>query len=79
MRIIRASELVTFVYCQRAWWYQSQDVASANSAWLDAGQAMHDRHGRQVILLGLMRLAGYGLMLAGLAVAAAVLASKWLG
>jgi hypothetical protein len=79
MRIIRASELVTYVYCQRAWWYQSHDIPSANVAWLDAGQAMHERHGRQVIVLGLLRWVGFGLILAGLAVAAAVLTSRWLG
>jgi hypothetical protein len=79
MRIIRASEIVTYVYCQRAWWLQSQDVPSANAAWLDAGQAMHESHGRQIIVLGLLRLAGFSLILAGLAIAAAVLASQWLG
>lgn len=79
MRIIRASELVTYVYCQRAWWYQSQDEPSANLLWLEAGQAMHERHGRKVILLGLLRLVGFGLIIAGLAVAAGVLVAGWLG
>lgn len=79
MRVIRASEIVTYVYCQRAWWYQSEDVPSANAAWLEAGHAVHERHGRQVILSSLMRLVGFGLILAGLAVAAAVLVSGWLG
>ncbi|MGA9192379.1 MAG: hypothetical protein WBZ24_11645 [Anaerolineales bacterium] len=79
MRVIRASELVTYVYCHRAWWYQSENIPSANVAWLEAGHAMHERHGRQVIVSGLMRLIGFGLILTGLAVAAAVLVSGWLG
>jgi hypothetical protein len=79
MRLIRASEIVTYVYCQRAWWLQSQDTPNANLTWLDAGQRVHEAHGRQVVTLGLIRLLGYGLVLAGVAVAAGVLASRWLG
>lgn len=80
MRIIRASELVTYAYCQRAWWYQAEeDMPSANTAWLEAGQGLHERHGRQVIVSGVLRLVGFGLILAGLAVAAAVIASGWVG
>ena len=79
MRIIRASELVTYVYCQRAWWYQSQDLPSANTAWLEAGRALHERHGRQLVVLGLLRLLGFGLIVAGLALAAAVVAARWVG
>lgn len=79
MRVIRASEIVTYVYCQRAWWYQSQDAPNANTAWLDAGQRVHESHGRVVVTLGLLRLLGYGLVLAGVAVAAAAAAGLWLG
>jgi hypothetical protein len=79
MRIVRASDLVAFDYCQRAWWYQTQDVASANSDWLEAGRAKHATHGRQIIALGVIRWAGYLLILAGLAVAAAALTALWLG
>jgi hypothetical protein len=79
MRLIRASEIVTYVYCQRAWWFQSQDALNANMTWLDSGQMAHGAHGRRVVTLGLIRLFGYGLVLAGVAVAAGVLASRWLG
>jgi hypothetical protein len=79
MRIIRASELVTYAYCQRAWWYLTKGIPSANAGWLDAGKMTHERHAREVVILGLLRWAGYGLILCGMAVAAAVLTSRWLG
>jgi hypothetical protein len=66
MRTIRASELGTFLFCQRAWWYQSKGVASENQTDLAKGSAFHRRHGRSVILAGLLRSAGWLLLLAAL-------------
>jgi hypothetical protein len=66
MRTIRASEIGIFLYCRRAWWYRSQGVAPANQAELSSGSEMHRQHGRQVFLTGLLRLAGWVLLLAAL-------------
>ena len=71
MRTIRASELGTFLFCRRAWWYQSQGVTSENQTELAGGNAFHRRHGRNVILSTLLRSAGWFLLLAALAALAA--------
>lgn len=39
---VTASELGEWAYCERAWWYGRQRVASANRAALDRGTAGHD-------------------------------------
>jgi CRISPR/Cas system-associated exonuclease Cas4 (RecB family) len=64
MRTIRASEIGTYLYCRRAWWYQQQGVPSENQAEFASGTRLHYRHGRAVLLSGLLRLAGYTLLLA---------------
>jgi Flp pilus assembly protein TadB len=63
MRPIRASEIGAFLYCRRAWWYQSQGMKSENQADLAGGNAFHQQHGRQVMVVNFLRLAG-GLLLA---------------
>ena len=44
MRKIRASELGSFNYCQRAWWYQQQNMPSENQSAMDAGSQEHRDH-----------------------------------
>jgi len=73
MRILRASEVGTFLYCQRAWWYQSQGIESQNQAELTSGSVYHHQHGRQVLRATLLRLAGWALLLMAL-----VLLAVWL-
>ncbi|HPH95269.1 MAG TPA: hypothetical protein PKW33_10800 [Anaerolineaceae bacterium] len=75
MRTIRASEIGSFIYCQRAWWYQRQGIESSNQAELSMGSEMHAQHGRQVFVAGLLRVAGVALLLITLALAAAGITS----
>ena len=75
MRNIRASEISLFVYCQRAWWYQSQGIESSNQAELAAGSGLHRQHGRRVGLARLLRGAAWLLLLAAL-IALAVYATQ---
>jgi CRISPR/Cas system-associated exonuclease Cas4 (RecB family) len=71
MSVIRASEIGTYLYCRRAWWYRRQGIEPANQAEMNAGSQLHRQHGRQVIAAGLMRALGLILALAALALLAA--------
>lgn len=62
MRTIRASEIGTYLFCQRAWWYQSQGEPSQNQAELAGGSLYHRQHGRSVLRSGLLRAAGWALL-----------------
>ena len=79
MRTIRASELGTFQYCRRAWWYQRQGVPSENQMELAGGSEFHREHGRQVLTGRLARLLSWLLLGLALALAVAALASGWMG
>lgn len=66
MRTLRASELGSYVYCQRAWWYQQQGLAPQNLAELSGGTQLHRTHGKQVLIAGLLKGIAWLLLLAGL-------------
>ena len=70
MRIIRASEFVSYLYCERAWWYQLKGKPSENQAELAGGSEFHHRHGRQIVFARLLETAGWGLVLAAVITAA---------
>lgn len=72
MRTIRASEISSFIYCQRAWWYQKQGIASENQSQMAAGTHLHLQHGKSVMLAGILRIIAYGLILVALGLLAAV-------
>lgn len=65
MRIIRASEIGVYLFCRRAWWFQITGAPSENQRELAGGSAFHHRHGQTVLRAGLLRLAGWALLLAG--------------
>jgi hypothetical protein len=74
MRTLRASELGSFMYCQRAWWYQRQGVEGQNQAELASGTAFHAGHARSAKLaLVLKRAALFLVILAAALVAVQLL------
>jgi hypothetical protein len=66
MPAIRSSDIGSYLYCRRAWWYRKQGVEPANQAELAAGTELHARHGRQVLASSLTRTAGLILLMIAL-------------
>jgi hypothetical protein len=66
MPIIRSSDIGTYLYCRRAWWYKKQGVESANQTELATGTELHMRHGRQVLASTLTRSVALILLLIAL-------------
>ncbi len=64
MRTIRASEIGSYLYCQRAWWYQRQGIQAENQAELISGTELHRKHGESLLLTGCIRYLAYALLLA---------------
>jgi hypothetical protein len=71
MRPIRASEIGSYLYCRRAWWYRLNGHETANQVEMAAGTALHHQHGRQVLVAGLLRGLGFVLLLAACVLLAA--------
>ena len=71
MRLIRSSEIGTYLYCRRAWWYRNQGIESVNQTELAEGTDLHAKHGRQVLASTLTRTAGLVLLMIALALFAA--------
>jgi hypothetical protein len=70
MRTIRASEIGTYIFCQRAWKYALRGETSENQAEMAAGSQLHERHGRAVMGVGCLRVLAYALILLALALLA---------
>lgn len=66
MKAIRSSEIGSYLFCRRAWWYARQGEISANQAEMTAGTKLHQRHGRRVVAAGLMRTLAVIVMLVAL-------------
>lgn len=79
MRTIRASEIGSYLFCQRAWWYQSQGEPSQNQAELSGGSLYHRQHGRKVVRSGFLRAAGWLLLALALILLAVALTLLLLG
>ncbi len=76
MRIIRASEVGSFLYCRRAWWYHKLGKPSSNQSQLDAGSEFHAQHGRLVARASLLRIMGSTILMAGLLILALYFAGQ---
>ena len=76
MRKIRASEIGTFLYCERAWWYQQQGIPSENINELAEGSKLHQEHGRVVFLSGLLRTLACAALLAAVILLVAYLTQQ---
>jgi hypothetical protein len=66
MRTIRASEIGTYLFCRRAWYFQDQGFESQNQMELAGGSAYHQEHGRQVFVAGVLRVLGLIVLVAAL-------------
>ncbi|MGD9092402.1 MAG: hypothetical protein PVF74_06120 [Anaerolineales bacterium] len=75
MRVIRASEIGSYVYCNRAWWYQKNGQIPENLEAMVNGQNMHTDHGRRVMATGCLRTLAYLLFLLAIIAATAYITS----
>lgn len=66
VRTIKASETGSFLYCQRAWWYDRQGISSENIAEMAAGTEIHQKHGRIVAAAGCLQTAAVVFLLAAI-------------
>ncbi|MBK8430637.1 MAG: hypothetical protein IPL28_04830 [Chloroflexi bacterium] len=67
-KLINASEIGEYVYCNHAWWLQRvHNLQSTNVRELAAGTAHHEAHGRAVGRSVQARKAAVALLLAGTA------------
>jgi hypothetical protein len=78
VRTIRASEIGVYLYCHRAWWYQSQGVESGNQAEMAGGSVLHRQHSLKVARSGLLRAGAMALLLLALALFAVYLSGRFL-
>jgi CRISPR/Cas system-associated exonuclease Cas4 (RecB family) len=63
MSVIRSSDIGSYLYCRRAWWYRKQGIESENKVELAAGTELHHKHGRQVMASTLNRTLGFILLM----------------
>jgi hypothetical protein len=58
-RTVRASEIGSFVYCQRAWWYQRQNKLPINQKELADGTNYHKEHTNKARAIGILQIAAW--------------------
>ncbi len=68
MRVVRASEIGTYLFCRRAFWYHLQGNEPENKAELAGGTELHQQHGRMVLASSCLQAAGYIALLAAVLV-----------
>jgi Domain of unknown function DUF83. len=76
MSVIRSSDIGSYLYCHRAWWYRKQGIESENRAELAAGTELHQRHGRQVVASSLTRTVGFVLLMIAIVLVVAYCTSQ---
>jgi hypothetical protein len=69
-RTIRAAEIGSFVYCQRAWWYQRKKIKPINQDELADGSEFHSEHWLQTGSFHFLRLAAWIILIFALAILA---------
>jgi CRISPR/Cas system-associated exonuclease Cas4 (RecB family) len=79
MKTIRASDIGTYHYCQRAWWYQQSGVESENLEHLSAGIMLHEEHGKAVITSGCLRTLAFSLFFLSLVTLSLYIIAELLG
>jgi len=67
-RTIRASEIGTFIYCQRAWWYQRKKIKSINVGELAAGENFHRLHNNQSRSVNFLRVIAWLLIMSSIVI-----------
>jgi CRISPR/Cas system-associated exonuclease Cas4 (RecB family) len=76
MRLIRASEIGTYLYCQRAWWYRKEGYSPENEKELAAGTEVHLQHTRLVWISGCTRVLAYIFLITAIVLVAIYLTSE---
>ncbi len=66
MKIIRASEIGTYQFCHRAWWYQQHGYEPENKAELAGGNEIHKHHSQKVMQSSCLLWLAYASLLAAL-------------
>ena len=74
-RTIRASEIGSFIYCQRAWWYQRKKIKPINVGELAAGQIFHQIHINQSRVANLLKAIAWFLVIAAVILCGILIAS----
>ncbi len=64
-RLLRASEVGQWTYCQRAWWLAREGCENRNTAALEAGITIHAHHGRGLAQAQRARLIALALLASG--------------
>jgi CRISPR/Cas system-associated exonuclease Cas4 (RecB family) len=79
MKTIRASEISSFIYCRKAWYFQRQGVESENQAELASGTHLHARHGRKVMVNSCLQVMAALLFLVSLALLTMYMVGNFVG
>ena len=74
-RTIRASEIGTFMYCQRAWWYQRKKIKPINVDELAAGQKFHKLHINQSRSANLLKTIAWLLVISSVIILSVLVAT----
>jgi CRISPR/Cas system-associated exonuclease Cas4 (RecB family) len=59
MKTIRASDIGTYIYCQRAWWFQQRGYEPSNQAELNVGTQLHTQHSRKLLVSNCLQILAY--------------------